>query len=79
MFWRTAFRAAPAVVEFDHVWWWKNKPPPFDVVNRKGQPCAVTARGALNSVRVEFPDGFTVITSAHAVRLAPVKDQLTLI
>lgn len=28
----------------------------------------VTARGAMNSIRVEFPDGFAVITSRFAVR-----------
>lgn len=38
---------------------------------RKGQPCTITARGALNSVRVVFDnDGWTVITSRHAVRRA---------
>jgi hypothetical protein len=35
---------------------------------RKGQRCAVTARGTLNSRRIEFEDGFVVITSCNAVR-----------
>ena len=35
---------------------------------RFGQTCWVTARGALNSVRVEFPDGFWCITSRWSVR-----------
>jgi hypothetical protein len=35
---------------------------------RKGQPCKVTARGALKSIRVEFADGFVMITSRFAVR-----------
>jgi hypothetical protein len=32
------------------------------------QPCRVTARGALNSIRVEFEDGFWCITSRWSVR-----------
>ena len=61
---------------FDHVWRWDARPLAFvggvfERIPRKGQPCAVTARGALGSVRVEFPDGFTVITSRHAVMPAP--------
>lgn len=35
---------------------------------RKGQPCQVTARGTMNSVRVVFADGFTMITSGNALR-----------
>ena len=35
---------------------------------RYGKPCLVTARGALNSIRVEFPDGFWCITSRWSVR-----------
>ena len=35
---------------------------------RKGQPCRVTARGKLNSARVEFADGFVMITSRNAIR-----------
>jgi hypothetical protein len=44
-------------------WRWRARLP-----ERFGQACRVTARGALNSVRVEFEDGFTVITSRWAVR-----------
>ena len=50
---------------YPNVWWWRVRLP-----DRKGQPCRVTARGALNSVRVEFADGSWVITSRWAVRLA---------
>jgi hypothetical protein len=46
------------------VWRWRVRLP-----ERKSQRCRITARGALNSVRVEFPDGFWVITSRWAVRL----------
>ena len=38
---------------------------------RKGQCCRVTARGSLNSARVEFEDGYVMITSRNA--LAKVK------
>ncbi|MFO0898978.1 MAG: hypothetical protein U0836_16260 [Pirellulales bacterium] len=48
---------------FDHVWHWRCRLP-----DRKGQPCRVTHRGALNSIGVEFPDGFRVVTSRYAVR-----------
>ena len=42
----------------------------WDRHGRKGQPCRVTARGTMNSCRVEFADGFVMITSRHAVRKA---------
>ena len=50
---------------FPQVWRWRSRLP-----ERKGQRCRVTARGTLNSVRVEFPDGFWVVTSRWAVRRA---------
>lgn len=40
----------------------------WDRCGRKGQPCKVTARGRMNSVRVVFADGFTMITSGNALR-----------
>lgn len=40
----------------------------WDRCGRKGQPCRVTARGTMNSVRVVFADGFTMITSGNALR-----------
>ena len=40
----------------------------FDRRGRKGQPCKVTARGTMNSCRVGFPCGFTMITSRNALR-----------
>lgn len=48
---------------YDHIWFWKTRLP-----ERKGQPCRVFARGRLNSIGVEFPDGFKVVTSRYAVR-----------
>lgn len=46
-----------------HVWYWRAKLP-----DRHGQPCRVVARGAKNSILVEFADGHRVVTSRHAVR-----------
>lgn len=37
-------------------------------INRKGQLCRVLARGKRNTVALEFEDGFTVTTSAWAIR-----------
>lgn len=42
----------------------------WDRCGRKGQPCKVTARGTMNSCRVEFEDGFMMITSRNAIRKA---------
>ncbi len=39
-------------------------------LGRKGQRCAVTARGSRNSCRVEFEDGFVMITSRNAIKRA---------
>lgn len=50
----------------DHVWWWRTKLP-----DRKGQACRVLVRGGMGSVLVEFPDGYRVVTSRHAVRRRP--------
>jgi hypothetical protein len=47
-------------------WHWRARLP-----ERKGQPCRVLAHGALNSIAVEFEDGFKVITSRYAVRRRP--------
>lgn len=39
---------------------------------RYGQPCRVLARGALNSVLIEFADGYRMVTSRWYVRKLPV-------
>ena len=62
---------------FNHVWFWLARLP-----ERKGQCCAVLARGRMNSILVQFQDGFRVVTSRHAVRrlrppTAPVQDRDT--
>lgn len=40
----------------------------WDRQGRKGQPCRLTARGKMNSIRVEFADGYAMITSGNAIR-----------
>jgi hypothetical protein len=40
----------------------------WDRQGRKGQTCRVTARGKFNSIRVEFEDGYAMITSGNAIR-----------
>lgn len=49
-----------------YYWWWKSRLP-----ERRWQPCWVTARGAMNTIRVDFLDGFFVFTSRYAVRQCP--------
>lgn len=48
-----------------HVWFWRCRLP-----ERHGQPCVVLARGRMNSILVQFADGFRVVTSRYAVRRA---------
>jgi len=50
-------------MDFEHVWFWKIKLP-----ERRGGLCRIVARGKMNSILVEFPDGYKVITSRYAVR-----------
>lgn len=42
----------------------------WDRCGRKGQRCRVFARGTMNSVGLEFEDGFTMVTSGNALRKA---------
>lgn len=60
---RPSVRAWIASKGFDRVWHWKSRLP-----DRKGQACRVRCTGRMNSVLVEFLDGFKVVTSRHAVR-----------
>ena len=51
---------------YTYIWFWKSRLP-----ERKGQPCRVLARSKrMNSILVEFGDGYKVITSRYAVRPA---------
>lgn len=47
-------------------------------MGRKGQRCNVTARGKMNSCRVEFEDGIKAITSRNAIRRGKSIDERTL-
>jgi len=51
------------VSDYPYIWYWKARLP-----ERKGQRCVIIARGRLNSVMVEFEDGYRVVTSRFAVR-----------
>ena len=51
-----------------HMWFWKSRLP-----ERKGQLCKIIARGKMNSILVEFEDGFRVVTSRYAVRRKIIK------
>ena len=42
----------------------------WDRCGRKGQRCAVRARGKMNSCEVVFVDGWSMITSRNALRKA---------
>lgn len=48
---------------YDHYWFWVSRLP-----ERKNQRCRVFARAKLNTIGVEFEDGFRVATSRYAVR-----------
>lgn len=49
--------------DYPYKWFWLKK-----LGDRKNQPCRVLARGRMNSILVEFEDGYKVITSRFAVR-----------
>lgn len=51
---------------YDHVWYWRSRLP-----ERKGQRCRILVRARrMNSILVEFQDGYRVVTSRYAVRKA---------
>jgi hypothetical protein len=45
----------------------------WDRHGRKGQRCLVLARGKMNSCLVKFEDGYTMVTSRNALKLATNK------
>lgn len=56
---------------YDQVWRWKKW-----LGNRHRQPCRILARGLrMNTILVEFDDGYKTITSRYAVRPAQPSDQ----
>lgn len=56
---------------FNYVFCWKQSP--MRPENRRGQKCRVLKRGWMNSILVEFEDGFKMLTSRRAVR--KIKDE----
>jgi hypothetical protein len=42
--------------------------PGIPVLDRKGQPCRIIARGRMNSALVEFADGEQFVVSRNALR-----------
>lgn len=50
-------------VAFDYFWRLRVRLP-----ERNGAPCRVLARGAMNSIQIEFEDGVRHIVSRYAVR-----------
>jgi hypothetical protein len=44
--------------------------PRWDRHGRKGQLCLVLARGTMNSCLVKFEDGYAMVTSRNALKLA---------
>ena len=55
--------------EYPYVWFWRVKHG-----DRKGQRCRVWARGTMNSIGVEFEDGFRTVTARYAIRLVDRPD-----
>lgn len=51
------------VPAYPYVWFWRARHG-----ERKGMRCRVWARGTMNSIGVEFEDGFRTVTSRYAVR-----------
>ncbi|MEZ2410489.1 hypothetical protein AB6806_27210 [Bosea sp. RCC_152_1] len=56
-------RAPAAIPSIAYVYRW-------DRQGRKGQRCRVFARGTMNSVGLEFEDGFRMVSSGNALRRA---------
>jgi hypothetical protein len=50
---------------YPYIWYWRARLP-----ERHRQPCRVLARGKMNSILVEFADGYLVVTSRFAIRRA---------
>lgn len=50
-------------VQYPYVWRWKSRLP-----ERHGHRCRRIKHGGMNSVLIEFEDGFRVLTSRWAIR-----------
>ena len=57
------------VASYPYTWHWRTKHG-----ERHRQPCRVWARGSMNSIGVEFADGFRTVTARFAVRKGPLTE-----
>lgn len=58
------------MTDYPYKWFWRKK-----LGERKDQPCRVLIRAPrMNSILVEFEDGYKVVTSRYAVRLRAQPD-----
>jgi hypothetical protein len=55
----------PSTAEQMYVYRWNR-------MDRKGQRCRIVARGKMNTVQIEFEDGFIAFVSGNSLRKAPV-------
>ena len=51
----------PTMADFPYIYHWHRQ-------GRKGQRCRLLSRGKMNSILVQFEDGYTMITSGNAIR-----------
>lgn len=51
-----------------HIYRWNRQ-------SRKGQECRLIARGKMNSICVEFADGYRMITSGNAIRRNAIRER----
>ena len=49
----------------------------WDRQSRKGQPCRLLVRGSLNSILLEFADGYRMVTSGNSIRRIKPEEQPT--
>jgi hypothetical protein len=57
--------------DFAYVYRWNRQ-------GRKGQRCRLLIRGKMNSILVQFPDGYTMVTSGNAIRKAKEHSEIGL-
>jgi len=55
-------------VDFPYLYSWGPRGNLPGALSRKGQHCALLARGSMNSALVQFPDGTLAVVSRNALR-----------
>jgi len=53
---------------YRYAWGPRFRVPGLPVLDRKGQPCRILVRGAMNSALIEFEDGAQFVVSRNALR-----------